>query len=601
MSLITRASKGAPLSAEDHDANLRELAGFDSLEAMLADTERGYGLYDEGQTVVALKQGWRYRVAAAGASDHHLTTAAGLKLYVLPDARGVYNFRAFNPAADGSTDDNAKILQAITPSPLTSTRPSVVFFPAGNYRSNSTLQINFPVTMLGIDENSIISFPTDVAGVVINAANTRDGSAIPLEDAIGLGMTSGAGTKIDGVRFTGTGGQFRTSAHGLQLKAPATILNTDFFSFSGNGIHLECWSEEKRPDNPELWGGADGWYMDRVSAVRNGRAGIRVRGDRVSGYSHTGNATTCGLWGFDCHAESAVIFVGAHSATNGVGPGAGNISWDPVRSSMVHYEGNRYRAVWVDDGHGDCIQEQLQKFVDVTPGTDPTVWSPRGSGGVHTWYPTWVAGQAVGHYFPGGGYKATGEGSCILAGCYAENDDPGALFSGSNITSIGGIKTHVIPPGSQWRASNGGDMFTAETATQNGGMSVTMIPDVPEDVLLSWHRDGGASYDFRWIDGVDIGLFADNEMVFRSPGINTAETFGTSGTVGRIFHTPVLAVGDGAGGRRVTYADAAPATGEWAQGDRVYNAAASPGGWAAWVCVEAGSPGTWALALQIQE
>ena len=41
------------------------------------------------------------------------------------------------------------------------------------------------------------------------------------------------------------------------------------------------------------------------------------------------------------------------------------------------------------------------------------------------------------------------------------------------------------------------------------------------------------------------------------------------------------------------YAASIPTTGTWARGDIVYNSAPTAGGTIGWVCVSAGSPGTW--------
>src|SRR5690554_2730855 len=106
-SLIKRSDKGQPLSASDHDSNLRWLDGPNTVQALLAD-ESSYAPGD----IIVTREGFRYRVAASDATDHHLTTAGGVKLYVLPTDDGVINFRAFAPAADGVTDDYAKLVQA---------------------------------------------------------------------------------------------------------------------------------------------------------------------------------------------------------------------------------------------------------------------------------------------------------------------------------------------------------------------------------------------------------------------------------------------------------------------------------------------------------
>jgi hypothetical protein len=45
--------------------------------------------------------------------------------------------------------------------------------------------------------------------------------------------------------------------------------------------------------------------------------------------------------------------------------------------------------------------------------------------------------------------------------------------------------------------------------------------------------------------------------------------------------------------RKMVTRNAAPATGTWAQGDIAWNSAPTAGGFAGWICVTAGTPGTW--------
>lgn len=47
------------------------------------------------------------------------------------------------------------------------------------------------------------------------------------------------------------------------------------------------------------------------------------------------------------------------------------------------------------------------------------------------------------------------------------------------------------------------------------------------------------------------------------------------------------------GGRFVGIAAAAPATGTWRRGDLLFNGSPSASGFVGWVCVTAGTPGTW--------
>jgi hypothetical protein len=47
------------------------------------------------------------------------------------------------------------------------------------------------------------------------------------------------------------------------------------------------------------------------------------------------------------------------------------------------------------------------------------------------------------------------------------------------------------------------------------------------------------------------------------------------------------------GGRFVSVAGAVPASGTYRRGDVLFNGAPSAGGFVGWVCVTAGTPGTW--------
>lgn len=77
--------------------DVREIP-FSTVAAMLADTDFGYAesgtkLVAEGDIFTA--GGFRYTVAASGATDHHVTTAGGVKLIVLPGADGYLHLPAF--------------------------------------------------------------------------------------------------------------------------------------------------------------------------------------------------------------------------------------------------------------------------------------------------------------------------------------------------------------------------------------------------------------------------------------------------------------------------------------------------------------------------
>lgn len=88
---------------------------FDTVAGLLADTILDYSAAS-GRVAVATgkiveAQGYRYEVAASGASDHHVETAGGVKLYVLPDQQGAYAAAAFGVSS--AVPDNTAIYNRI--------------------------------------------------------------------------------------------------------------------------------------------------------------------------------------------------------------------------------------------------------------------------------------------------------------------------------------------------------------------------------------------------------------------------------------------------------------------------------------------------------
>lgn len=103
---------------------------FDTVAALLAETE-GYARFAVSDIIEA--GGFRYEVAATGASDHHVTTAGGVKLYVLVGESG-FNVRAFGAVGDGVVDDTAAIQAAIG---AANSAGLSLYFPDGTYMANS--------------------------------------------------------------------------------------------------------------------------------------------------------------------------------------------------------------------------------------------------------------------------------------------------------------------------------------------------------------------------------------------------------------------------------------------------------------------------------
>ncbi|MBP1804844.1 hypothetical protein [Rubellimicrobium aerolatum] len=110
---------GADLSARVNAAlaELRAARTLPSLAALLADATLAYGAGPRavaaGDTIRVARQGLAYAVAPAGATDHHLATAGGVRLYVQRNARGNLPLLAFGADPTGTASAAAALQKAV--------------------------------------------------------------------------------------------------------------------------------------------------------------------------------------------------------------------------------------------------------------------------------------------------------------------------------------------------------------------------------------------------------------------------------------------------------------------------------------------------------
>tara|TARA_R100001086_G_scaffold180400_4_gene100170 strand:- start:832 stop:3132 length:2301 start_codon:yes stop_codon:yes gene_type:complete len=116
---LTEAYASATAAAASANAAaLYEGFGFTDVADLLADTTLTYTSGQLARTVVAgdivrtASEGFAYEVAASGASDEHVTTAGGVKLYAVPDSAGFLSFEQLGAVGDGVTDDHDAFVAA---------------------------------------------------------------------------------------------------------------------------------------------------------------------------------------------------------------------------------------------------------------------------------------------------------------------------------------------------------------------------------------------------------------------------------------------------------------------------------------------------------
>jgi len=100
---------------------------FKDVAALLADTTLSYSGLSAGDVITTRSEAFAYEVAASDATDEHVTTAGGVKLYVLAGSAR-YDVKAFGAVGDGATDDTAAIQAAVT-----AQQGKSLYFPSGIY------------------------------------------------------------------------------------------------------------------------------------------------------------------------------------------------------------------------------------------------------------------------------------------------------------------------------------------------------------------------------------------------------------------------------------------------------------------------------------
>tara|TARA_R110000796_G_scaffold121288_1_gene235455 strand:+ start:1195 stop:2742 length:1548 start_codon:yes stop_codon:yes gene_type:complete len=112
---------------------------FESVTSLLADTVLAYaGTGTDkavaGKTVVTRSEGFSYTVAASGATDQHVTTAGGVKLYVIPGMVG-FSITAFGAVGGDVTKDRPALLAALAAAAEVSSFCKTVFLPDNTYHA----------------------------------------------------------------------------------------------------------------------------------------------------------------------------------------------------------------------------------------------------------------------------------------------------------------------------------------------------------------------------------------------------------------------------------------------------------------------------------
>lgn len=209
-----------------------------------------------------------------------------------------------------------------------------VYFPPGRYRVLTTLNITRQCKLIGTtgavashDGGSELSFPAGVEGIITNAFDTNglvdSGSTFDPNPTF-----SSAGSVIEGLRLIADveasgwpvghvviGGSGNANAHGIRMRGMCLVRNVFIFGFQGNGMHMVA------RDTPGGVGTSTGnvnlFRLEGVTIHRCGQNGMFIDGsDSNAGYGLGINVVQNSLVGIYDSSFLGNTWLGCHANTN---------------------------------------------------------------------------------------------------------------------------------------------------------------------------------------------------------------------------------------------------------------------------------------------
>lgn len=488
----------------------------------------------------------------------------------------------FGAVGDGTTDDYSafqaalaflatKKLPGIGGSGEDSTTYGslpILFLPLGRYYVSQTIELKNGIADIEAVPGTLILNPASTHGLIIQSYDTTG------ETVESTPTTSAAGSTIRNLAFRSAGGT--GLKHGIWMRGRAKLYNVSAINYPGDGIHIEAdvGGAGATHGNDNLW------YIHQAALYQNGRHGLYVHGgDTNAGCAIGIDAELNGRWGIFEDSFLGNTHIGHHADSNGV-KGAGCTTGPNTSSSIVHYNGNLYSV----------LIGQETAASTTTPGTDGSVWALNGPGYASTSVPTWTSG---GTYFSGGAYGGTSAtAQNVFVGCYSEGSQGMSQIPPASL-AIGGLQgANIRGPflrGANWAVAmnslRSGDVYSAygELAGESSQRQVMNLVDAA-------YAPDGFGFRFEETTGDLVCRYAnqDSWIPLRITGP------GSTSPVGKYrLQVYGLGLGYGSDARMVTMGNAAPTTGYYREGTRIFYASPVAGGKEGLVCVQAGTPGVW--------
>jgi hypothetical protein len=416
------ASRGALASARGQGA------------ALLCETGReGLFVWDSSNRAASVAADPAQAMFIPPTSDPSGASGAWVRKY-----SGSLSVKWFGALGDGTTDDSAAFVNAIAYLKATRTQPNSgygsgsaqLFIPAGQYHlGTTTLDITHTLRICGESTYggggaTELSWAAGTTGIRIQSSNTSGATAAiaPAPSDI----TSGQGTIIEGLQLKGNYAGTESEAHGIHLRANATIRDCAIYNFPGDGIHSVATAGGGTGTE-----GNDNTCRFENILVQNCRNGIFFDGADTNACTiYAANLLANRQWGVWDSSFLGNTYTGCQADSNGAIAGSHPPSW-------ISYSGNRYA---------------VKRGQETAASTNP----PSGTSADNSWWyfaqpggpepsincPSWTSGAT---YRAGGSYCTddTGNAGVVLTGCYIEGGQPYAQMVGPTLVVGGSMSPRV--------------------------------------------------------------------------------------------------------------------------------------------------------------
>ena len=212
---------------------------FEDVAELLADTTLSHATADAGVPIRTRKEGFAYEVASEVATDAHVTTAGGLKLYTLVGSDGSWQAAAFGVSPDN--DDNANQFEAMRDALIGIDRAAhhIIRWPRGVLKTSRNRLFD-----------GLLRYTLEASGAILQNTSTSD----QLSAFAPIGPREGV-FRVSGHAETGilyfTGHRFDTTVAGATSVTLTNLIDASNYAV-GDNVMLGGFAAQRQGYSPNL-------------------------------------------------------------------------------------------------------------------------------------------------------------------------------------------------------------------------------------------------------------------------------------------------------------------------------------------------------------